>query len=112
MLIFFYLSTILAYSQSYFLYLISLSLYLKLTKVKIQGGPPSKSQVPNCQLNDLQKLSEKLDFDLCLAMPRGITVYNRIRTTILQYKKVTKKSQKVPGRQNIRKLPYLCSNTL
>ena len=78
-----------------------------MTKVKILSGHPSKFHVPNYQLTDLLKLSEKLDFDLCLAMPRSITVFNRIRTTILLYKKVTKKSQKVPGRQDIRKQPYL-----
>ena len=45
-------------------------------------------------------------------MPRAISEYNRIRTTILLHKIETKKSQKVPGRQDVRKTPYLFSKIL
>ena len=80
-----------------------------MTKAKIQGGSPSKFY-SIFSLTDLLKLPVKLKFDLCLAMPCGITKHNRIRTTILHYNIDIKMSQKVPGHQNVRKLPYLFSN--
>ena len=50
--IFFYLSMILAYGQSYFSYYINFRKYLKLTKVINQGGHPSNFPDPELQFFD------------------------------------------------------------
>ena len=82
-----------------------------MTKVKIRGGP-HPDFIAFLSLTDLLKLSEILEFGLCNALQLGITVYNRIRTTILLHKIDSPKSHKVAECRDIKKIPYLCSKTL
>ena len=80
-----------------------------MTKVKTQGGSPSR----HCcifSLSDLFKLPEKLVFGLYNALQLNIGNYNSDRTTILYHKIDTCKSRKVAKSQNVKKLPNLFSN--
>ena len=85
MLIFFYLSAILAYSQSYILYLITFKIHSKLTKVK---KPPAWSRTLNLRrnikfTNRVLKLRTLALVRQCLTMLKSKAICNSDRTTIL-----------------------------
>ena len=98
-IIFFYLTTFIANKLRYISHYLSFLKYLEMTKVKILYGSPSKFYC-SFSLTDLLKLSEILDFGLCNALQLGITVNNRIRTTILYLKNRICKSHKVRTIEN------------
>ena len=68
---FFYLITILAYSQSYILYYISFLKYLELTKKKNQGGHPSQFQAQNYKKSTNLGLKKVTKISFSYLLPRA-----------------------------------------
>ena len=102
MLIFFYLTTIIAYRQSYFSYLISFLKHSKLAKVISQGGHPSKFQ-RIFPLTDLQIFLKKLKKSTCCLVLLANKVLNNVRTTIIYYIEEISRFHQVPQRHNMAK---------
>ena len=82
---FFYLSTILAYSLSYFSYYINFRKYLKLTKVKSCPCLVSNTQPQRGKkfANRVLKLRTLALLGQCLTMLNCKAICNSVRTTIL-----------------------------
>ena len=99
MLIFFYLTAILDYSQGNILYYKTFTKYSKMTKVKNQGVHPSKFWwiFP---LTDLQIFLKKLKKGTCCLVLLTKIASNSVRTTIFYIKNVASTSPNFAKRQN------------